>query len=163
MASIASILGDTARSSNYTNIANSYVSRWQTLAKSTTGNHLTLAYNDNNSWGLTYNLYADKLLKLNLFPSSVYTMQTNWYKTVQQSYGLPLDTRHTYTKTDWEIWTAGIVTDTTLRNFLISSVKKYASSPNTIPFGDWYETTNGVSNGFRARPVVGGHLALLVL
>lgn len=27
------------------------------------------------SWGLTYNLYADKLLKLNLFPASIYTMR----------------------------------------------------------------------------------------
>jgi len=24
--------------------------------------------------------------------------------------------------------------------------------------GDWYETTDGTAEGFRARPVVGGHL-----
>jgi hypothetical protein len=41
-------------------------------------------------------------------------------------------------------------------------VKKYASANiNTNPFGDWYETTNGQTEGFRARPVVGGHLALV--
>jgi hypothetical protein len=27
------------------------------------------------SWGLSYNLYADKLLRLNLFPASVYSMR----------------------------------------------------------------------------------------
>ena len=29
-------------------------------------------YGNDSSWGLTYNLYADKLLGLNLFPSSIY-------------------------------------------------------------------------------------------
>lgn len=31
------------------------------------------------SWGLTYNLFADKLLKLNLFPNSIYTMRSFFY------------------------------------------------------------------------------------
>jgi hypothetical protein len=107
---------------------------------------------------LTYNMFGDKLLGLNLFPETLYQQQTAWYKTVQQSFGVPLDTRHTYTKSDWEIWTAAIATDTTLRDFLISSVKKWASDGLAAqPFGDWYETTNGTPEGFRARPVVGGH------
>jgi hypothetical protein len=38
-------------------------------------------------------------------------------------------------------------------------VKKFASDGlSNQPFGDWYETTNGAPEGFRARPVVGGHL-----
>lgn len=67
------------------------------------------------SWGLSYNLYADRLLGLDLFPQSVYDMQNTWYPTVlgklycsttashlsefTETYGVPLDTRHTYTKT----------------------------------------------------------------
>ncbi|KAK7060516.1 hypothetical protein VNI00_001281 [Paramarasmius palmivorus] len=164
MAEIARRLGDTNKANNYTSIATDYVTRWQTFATSSSGNHLTLSYGDNNSWGLSYNLLADKLLKLNLFPASVYQMQTAWYKTVTEPFGVPLDTRHTYTKSDWEIWTAGLVTDTATRDIFISAVKKWASSgTGNAPFGDWYETTNGAPQGFRARPVVGGHLALLVL
>ena len=55
-------------------------------------------------------------------------------------------------------------TSTTVRDQLVSGVYKYASnavSGNTEPFGDWYETTTGVYNAFRSRPVVGGHLALV--
>jgi len=164
MAQIYSLLGNTAKANNYSSIASDYVSRWQTLAMSSNGQHLTLNYGNADSWGLAYNLYGDKLLKLNLFPSSIYSLQTAWYKSHYQSYGVPLDTRHTYTKTDWEIWTSTIVTDTSVRDYLISSVKKYASDGQTTqPFGDWYETTNGGPEGFRARPVVGGHLAHLVL
>ena len=64
--------------------------------------------------------------------------------------------------TDWEIWTAALVTSTTVRDLLISSVFKYASDgKSSQPLGDWYETTDGSVEGFRARPVVGGHLALV--
>ncbi|KAG5651964.1 hypothetical protein H0H81_006779 [Sphagnurus paluster] len=200
MSEISKLLGDTARASNYSAIATDYVNRWQTLAASNTGKHLTLSYNDHASWGLAYNLYAEKLLKLNLFPASIYTLQTAWYKTVARkspnypaaavSPGLnsphpipqnllaspwtlgefspslspvyPMLTSlcsHTYTKTDWQIYTAAIMTDTTARDLFIGSVKKFAAAGTSDqPFGDWYETTNGRAEGFRARPVVGGHL-----
>ncbi|KAH0587710.1 hypothetical protein H2248_006474 [Termitomyces sp. 'cryptogamus'] len=162
MSQIYSILGNTAQSSNYSSIAADYVTQWQTLAMSSTGPHLTLSYGNSTSWGLTYNLYADKLLKLDLFPASIYDLQTAWYETVAQHFGVPLDSRHTYTKTDWQIWTAAIVTNTTIRDMFISSVKNYAADGlSSQPFGDWYETTNGQPEGFRARPVVGGHLALV--
>ena len=32
--------------------------------------------NQPGSWGIAYNLYADKLLGTNIFPSSVYDMRT---------------------------------------------------------------------------------------
>lgn len=48
--------------------------------------------------GLLYNLYADTELQLGLVPQKVYDQQSNWYDTVFDTYGVPLDTRHTYTK-----------------------------------------------------------------
>ncbi|KAM6494692.1 protein of unknown function (DUF1793) domain containing protein [Amanita muscaria] len=159
MSEIARIVGDSAKSFNYSTIAANYVQQWYSFASSSTNDHLTLSYGNSSSWGLSYNLYGDKLLKLNLFPGSVYDMQTAWYKTVAQPYGVPLDTRHTYTKSDWEIWTAAIMTNTQVRDLFIGSVRKWAADGlSSQPFGDWYETTNGQPEGFRARPVVGGHL-----
>ncbi|KAI0661062.1 DUF1793-domain-containing protein [Cubamyces menziesii] len=164
MAEIAALVGDTARSSNYSSIAASYVTQWQNFATATDGTHLTLSYGDSSSWGLSYNMYADKLLKTNVFPASVYDMQTNWYSSHANAYGVPLDTRHTYTKSDWEIWTAGLVTSTAVRDLFVSSVRNYAADgKSSQPLGDWYETLDGSVEGFRARPVVGGHLALLAL
>ncbi|KAF7352678.1 MPN domain-containing protein [Mycena venus] len=161
---IAGILGDSEKSQNYSSTAASYVARWQTLAVSADQSHLTLSYGDSASWGLSYNLYADKLLKLDLFPSVIYQMQTNWYRSVQQPFGVPLDTRHTYTKSDWQIWTAAIMTDTNARDSFISAVKKTAANGlSSQPLGDWYETKDGTPEVFRARPVVGGHLAFLAL
>ncbi|KAJ7044481.1 DUF1793-domain-containing protein [Mycena alexandri] len=167
MAEIESLLGNAAQSANYSSIAKSYVTQWQKFSASTTGAHLTLSYGNSSSWGLSYNLFGDKLLKLNLFPASVYAEQTAWYQTHANAFGVPLDTRHTYTKTDWQILTASWVTNTATRDILIGAVKDWVSDgQNNGPFGDLYDTVAGSlvpGIDFKARPVVGGHLALLVL
>lgn len=63
---------------------------------------------------------------------------------------------------DWQTYVAGIVTDTTVRDSFISALHAYASDgENNAPLSDWYDTQSGSSQGFRARPVVGGHLALV--
>ncbi|KAH7876310.1 uncharacterized protein C8R40DRAFT_126420 [Lentinula edodes] len=54
------------------------------------------------------------------------------------------------------------MTDTGVRDMFISSVTKFASSGmSSQPLTDWYDAASGMSETFRARPVVGGHLALV--
>ena len=62
------------------------------------------------------------------------------------------------------MWTAAVMTNITTRDMFIDSVYKYAGDgANNVPLSDWYDTLSGVSDGFKARPVVGGHLALVGL
>lgn len=50
------------------------------------------------------------------------------------------------------------MTNTATRDIFIEAVYKWASSgTNNAPLGDWYDTIAGAPEGFRARPVVGGH------
>ncbi|KAF7355439.1 DUF1793-domain-containing protein [Mycena sanguinolenta] len=173
MGQIETLLGNTAQASNYSGEHGQArkwrtmagYPQWQTFAASSTGAHLTLNYGNSSSWGLSYNLFGDKLLGLNLFPESIYAEQTAWYSTHANAFGVPLDTRHTYTKTDWECLTASWATTTDVRDLLITAVKDWVSDGlNNGPFGDLYDTISGeIAIGFRARPVVGGHLALLVV
>ncbi|EMD40769.1 hypothetical protein CERSUDRAFT_111353 [Gelatoporia subvermispora B] len=165
MSEIATIAGDSARSSNYSSIASSLISQWEQLATASGNNHLTLTYGDDTSWGLAYNLYADILLNTSLVPAQIYEMQSSWYATVANQFGVQLDTRHTYVLSNWEIWAAATTTTTDVRNKMIQDVFSYASNGKTpAPFEDWYDTVNGTGIGqFKARPVVGGHLALLAL
>ncbi|KAI0353583.1 DUF1793-domain-containing protein [Trametes cingulata] len=164
MSKIADIAGDSAKSSSYSSTADQLVQQWQKLAMSSDGTHLTLAYGNSSSWGLAYNLYADKLLGTGVIPESLYDLQTKWYSGRANAFGVPLDTRHTYSKTDWQIWTSALVTDNSVRDMFINSVRKYAADGNNSqPLADWYETLDGTAKDTRARPVVGGHLALLAL
>jgi len=170
MAEMAQLVGDSATSSSHNSTAQEYITKWQQLATASDGLHLTLSYGNDSSWGLTYNMYADKLLGTNIIPSSVYEMQTTWYSiNVGNPYGIPLDTRHTYVLTGWELWTAAFVTDSTVRDALINDVVSYLSDgQNIAALGDWYDTVSGKAECpsgycFRARPVVGAHLALMVL
>ena len=79
------------------------------------------------------------------------------------TYGVPLDNRHSYTKLDWELWTAGATDDSTLRQSLIHQAYLYATtSPNRVPLSDWYDTGTAAVQGFQARPVVGGVFAPLL-
>jgi hypothetical protein len=41
-------------------------------------------------------------------PDRIYQMQSDWYHNVLQRYGLPLDSRHLYTKSDWEFFAAAV-------------------------------------------------------
>jgi hypothetical protein len=53
------------------------------------------------------------------------------------------------------------MSDTEGRDLFISLVRKWAADrASSQPLGDWYETIDGTPEGFRARPVVGGHRKL---
>ncbi|KAK6525388.1 hypothetical protein TWF694_005527 [Orbilia ellipsospora] len=99
-------------------------------------------------------------------PEDIYTLQSKWYQEVEQKYGLPLDSRHLYTKSDWEFFAAAISTRKT-REMIIMAVGKWVNETSTDrPFSDLYDTEG--SGGFpdiwfMARPVVGGHFAVLAL
>lgn len=145
MAVIANLTGNTVDGSNYTNIAHSYISQWQTLGIAADANppHTTLAYGQNDTHGLLYNLYSDRLLKVNLVPQSIYDMQSAFYPTVNEKYGVPLDTRHSYTKSDWEMWTAAIASPET-RDMFIKEVATWINeTPTNTALTDWYDVVTG--------------------
>lgn len=100
MGEIARLTGNTADEKNYNDIAIDYIDKWQGYGIAADANppHTTLQYGANDTHGLLYNLWCDLELGLNLVPQSVYDMQSKFYPTVKEQYGVPLDTRHTYTK-----------------------------------------------------------------
>lgn len=169
MAVIANITGNTATGVNYTNIAHSYIDQWQTLGIAHDANpaHTTLGYGLNDTHGLLYNLYSDRELNLGLVPQSVYDMQSAFYPTVNKKYGVPLDTRHEYTKNDWEMFVAAVASTETRDMFVRELAQWINDTPTNLPVTDLYDVPSGdwpVGSGhFTSRPVVGGWFALLAL
>ncbi|KAI1303429.1 glutaminase GtaA [Xylaria venustula] len=169
MAEISNLTGHANDSASYLSTANSYIDQWQTLGINSVADppHTTLSYGQNSSSGLLYNLYANSLLGFDDFvPQYVYDMQSAFYPTVALEYCVPLDTRHTYSKTDWQIWAAAIASEDT-RNTFISRIANWINvTPTNRAFGDLYDCVTGdypPGVTFVARPVVGGHFALLAL
>jgi len=168
MSRISRIIGETADADNYTAVAHDYISRWIDLGinKDADPPHAILNYGNENTHGLLYNLYNDRLLNLNLVPQEIYDIQSDFYPTVKENYGVPLDTRNGYTKSDWEIFCAAIVSPETRDMFIKALVTWVSETTNSHPFTDLYETGDGRQpNGidFKARPVMGGMFALLLL
>ena len=97
------------------------------MATDPSGDHLKLAYDQEGTWSLKYNGFADRLLGLNLVPSAVAAQEAAWYLSRANTDGVPLDLRHTYTKADWELWTAAwLSAHHEIRDLLIESVYQFA-------------------------------------
>ncbi|KAK6431263.1 hypothetical protein LTR95_012581, partial [Oleoguttula sp. CCFEE 5521] len=171
MSIISTMTGNAADGANFSSIATYYIAQWQTLGIAQNANppHATLSYGQNDTNGLLYNLYADALVQTHLVPRSVYEIQSNFYPTVANEYGVPLDTRHVYLKNDWEMWCAAISSADT-RNIFIGTLAKWIGATTTGgPVTDLFDTvTGGYAQqaglpAFQARPVVGGWFSLLAL
>lgn len=131
MSEISELAGEEKDARYYKNVSISYVDQWQEFGISRDGTHAKLAYTWYGSWTTIYNLYADALLCFHLpgssdsragqgqkplgpqeegpfVPQRVYSMQSTFYRAVLQRYGLPLDSRHLYTKSDWEFFAAAV-------------------------------------------------------
>ena len=72
-------------------------------------------------------------------------------------YGLPLDNRATYTKSDWLLWTAAMMKTPQDFSVLVDTLwTAYHESESRVPLTDWYDTETGKKIGFQNRTVQGG-------
>jgi len=195
MSEIAEVVGETEDAKYYRNVSETYIKKWQEdFAISRDGTHAKLAYTWFGSWTTLYNLFADSLLCFHLPPGSaleqvpngqkplaeldsassrtffvdekVYKIQSDWYHNVRQKYGLPLDSRHLYAKSDWEFFAVAVASKS-VREEIVQSIALWVNETSTDkPLTDLYDTEGdggfpGIA--FKARPVVGGHFAFLAL
>lgn len=135
--------------------AKKMASIWQDTAQSTTDTKL--AFDQNDTWALKYNLVWDDILKLNLFDESIKHNEIRRYLSELNDYGTPLDNRADYTKVDWLMWVASLTeSKNDFDQFTVAVVKFLNETPDRQPFSDWYETKTGKMVAFKNRSVIGG-------
>lgn len=153
---LADMLGKKDIAEKYTTKAKEMAQEWIKMADD--GDHYRLTFDQPGTWSQKYNLIWNKILKLNIFPDSVAQKELPYYLTKQNEYGLPLDSRKNYTKSDWIIWTATLADDNaTFLKFITPLHKFMNETTDRVPMSDWYNTDSKTHVGFKARSVVGGY------
>ena len=153
---LADKLGKKEIAEKYTAKAKEMAQEWMKMADD--GDHYRLTFDQPGTWSQKYNLIWNKILKLDVFPASVAQKEIAYYLTKQNQYGLPLDSRMNYTKSDWIIWTATLADDKETFEAFVAPVYDFMNETiDRIPMTDWYNTDNKTHVGFRARSVVGGY------
>jgi hypothetical protein len=159
--SLCELRGDKAQAEEYSKLAHEFAQRW--VKEAADEDHSRLAFDRPGTWSQKYNLIWDGILGLNLFPADVKQKELDYYKKMQNPFGLPLDNRKNYTKLDWITWTATLTQNRADFEALIGPVMKFLNeTPDRSPMTDWYETKNARKVGFTARPVVGGVFAKML-
>ena len=134
--------------------------QWVKAAKGGRDGATRLAFDQPGTWSLKYNLVWDRVLGFGLFPDAVVRGELAAYWSLANEFGVPLDSRKTYTKSDWTLWCAAMAERREEFDELVAGVYRFADeTPSRVPLSDWYETVGeGKMVGFLARSVVGGFL-----
>ncbi|MBN2505841.1 MAG: DUF4965 domain-containing protein [Verrucomicrobia bacterium] len=160
-AKLCALRGDQARSGEYFKLAREFAAKW--VKEADDGEKFRLAFDRPDTWSQKYNLMWDRILGLNLFPASVLRKEMDFYRKIQNKYGLPLDNRKDYTKLDWITWTATLTQNRADFEALIDPVFRFMNeTPDRSPLTDWYQTKTARKVGFTARPVIGGVFAQML-
>jgi hypothetical protein len=153
---LAEQLGETEKGREYTTLARELAKKWMRSAAD--NDHYSLTFDKKGTWSQKYNLVWDKVLSLNIFPDEVRKKELAYYMKKQNQFGLPLDSRNTYTKSDWIMWTATLTDNKEDFKKFIHPIYVYAhQGPDRIPLCDWHETKSCRIVNFRARSVVGAY------
>lgn len=154
---LAEMQGKKDIAAKYTQKAKDMAVEWEKMAND--GDHYKLTFDQPGTWSQKYNLIWNKLLKMNIFPDSIADKEIAYYLTKQNKFGLPLDNRMTYTKTDWVMWTATLAKDKATFEKFIAPVYLFVNeTTDRVPMSDWILTDAPKKQpGFQARSVVGGY------
>ena len=153
---IAKMAGKTTEGESYIKQAKLMAKTWQMMAKD--GDHYKLAFDKPGTWSQKYNMVWDKLFNLGIFDPEILKTEIPFYLEKQNKYGLPLDSRRDYTKSDWVMWTACMTSDDDTFKELVAPIYKYANETSSrVPLSDWHDTVTGKMTGFKARSVIGAY------
>lgn len=116
-----------------------------------------LAYDRPGTFSLKYNAILDKLWKTHLIPEEFFKAEIERYKKEALPYGVPLDSREKYTKSDWLLWVACFSENRENFEFFADLLwKAYDTMRTRVPMTDWYFADTSEMRGFQHRAVLGG-------
>lgn len=154
---MAAMLDKEGIAAEYLQTAAAWKDIFEKEALDAAGDHYKLRFDQDGTWSQKYNLVWDKVLGLNLYSPIVAQREVAFYRKIQNRYGLPLDCRNDYSKTDWIMWSACLAEkDKDFQALIAPLWDFYNETPDRVPMTDWTWTKEPKRRGFQARSVVGG-------
>lgn len=152
---IEKLVGST-ESAYYFETAKKMAASWIERASNQEGTY-RLTFDQPGTYSMKYNLVWDKIFKTGLFTPEVMDKELKSYLEHMNRYGMPLDNRATYTKSDWLVWCGALMHDKEdFERFIEPLWKAYHESESRVPMSDWYDTLTAKQMGFQHRSVQGG-------
>lgn len=152
---ILSYLGDD-RAEKYMDIAKKMADEWVENAANEDGS-FRLTFDQPGTFSMKYNMVWDVIWGTNLFAPCVKAAEFLSYQRHMNVYGLPLDNRHTWSKTDWLVWCACLTPyKSEFESFIAPLWDAFNLSESRVPMMDWYSTVSANRVSFKARTVQGG-------
>ncbi len=157
----------------YLKLAHDMALDWEKRAANGDGSY-RLAFDAPDSFSMKYNIVWDKLFGTDIMPRNVIESEFSSYRKRMQAYGMPLDNRQPYTKSDWLVWTATLADNRDdFEKFVAPMWDAFNITPSRVPMTDWYWTITSehktyashsyafpedtpVEKSFRNRTVQGG-------
>jgi len=158
------LVGNEEKAEELMNIARSMAQKWLTMAANEDGTY-RLAFDRPGSFSMKYNAVWDQIFGLNLFPQDTFKAETKAYIEKHSGpYGLMLDNRKTYTKSDWLVWSASLCDNKEDFTAIVDRLwSAYNESESRVPMTDWYSTDTAKIEGFQNRSVQGGLFIKLLI
>jgi hypothetical protein len=159
--------GNAEDEEKYVSMARDMAQDWAERAANEDGSY-RLAFDKPDTFSMKYNIVWDKLWGTRVMPQNVIASEVASYFGRLNAYGLPLDNRHSYTKSDWTVWTATLARRREDFERLIEPMwAAYNASESRVPMTDWYYTVSAlhaaymskgenIEKSFRNRTVQGG-------
>lgn len=155
-ARLCGMWGDRQEAARFDAAAREMAASWLDRAAEGDGS-FRLAFDQPGTFSMKYNAVWDKLFGTGLFPAAAMEREFASYAARLNPYGMPLDNRADYTKSDWLVWTATLAPDKEqFMAFIHPLWLAYHVSPSRVPMTDWYSTVTSQQIGFQNRTVQGG-------
>ena len=153
---IQNMLGNIEKSAYYRSEAEKMANTWKNTALNEDGS-TRLAFDQPDTYSMKYNMVWDKVWNSGLFGQEFMDNELAHNMKHFNEYGMPLDSRADYTKSDWLVWTATMCdTKEEFEEFIAPLVKAYDETETPVPLSDWYDTVSARAIEFRNRTVQGG-------
>jgi hypothetical protein len=148
--------GDKRGEKKYIKLARDMAKDWAERAANGDGSY-RLAFDKEGTFSMKYNIVWDKLFGTEIMDRSVIASEVASYEKRMQPYGLPLDSRKSYTKSDWLVWTATLAESRdTFERFIEPMWNAFNYMPSRVPMTDWYMTLTGEHKAYKSRTYVTG-------